>query len=112
MGLLETYPAIGSATDLPPLPAYWAIKLDKEDWPECAEIALFHTHELWLEPLVGESPDLVAPTGNSQVAIIRDRTGGIGKDRVLNWEVAVVDPRIEDVLTEINEEPASKRQRQ
>merc|ERR1712183_927612 len=104
--------AATNARNLPPLPACWVIKLCKDDWPDACEIALFHTSELWLEVLPGDNPDLSSASAGSQLAVIRDRTTGIGKDRTLHWEVVVVDPRLQDVLAESNEEPASKRQRQ
>merc|ERR1712232_510027 len=93
--------------DLPSLPAYWVIKLNQDDWPDRCEIALFNAKEFWLEPLIGENLDLSAATAGSQLAVIRDRTVGMGKDRTLNWEVTVVDPEIDEIRAELTREEAT-----
>merc|ERR1712113_413876 len=112
MGIREREAAAESVSELSPLSTIWAIKLDQEEWPDTSGIALFHIADLWLELLPGERPNLSESAAGSRIVVIRDRTSGVGKDRMLYWEVTVVDPIVEDVLAELNrEEPEAQRQK-
>merc|ERR1712007_200426 len=84
-----------------PVPTHWVIKLPEGDWPDNSKVAMFHSSELWIEVLPGDNPDFAkAATGNS-VALVCDRSSGIGKDRMLHWEIAELDPNSEDILDEL-----------
>lgn len=91
----------GTNSELPPVPNCWALRLEEADWPEKCRVALFHARELRLQPLLGEHPDFVSPASGELVAIVRDQSSGVGKDRMLHWEIAIVDPKSADVLEEM-----------
>jgi len=85
----------------PPLPSCWALWLEEADWPECCRVALFNVRELWLQPLRGERLDFAVTTCGEPVAIVHDQSSGIGKECMLHWEIAEIDPKGTDVLEEM-----------
>lgn len=93
-----------------PMPPHWVFKLTPEHWPCNSQAALLHTDELWLQPLPGEKPDFCGTGVTGQVAVIADRTRGIGKDRMLHWEIALLDPQQHDILAELEPAGASAMQ--
>jgi len=98
-----------NAEGLLSLPACWVIKLDNEDWPQC-RAAIFHSEELWVRSLPGEAPDFAAFAASGHLAIVRDRTIGIGKDRMLHWEIVVMEScSTEDILYEMDRDPAGTK---
>jgi len=103
-----TQPA--NADDLLPLPSFWVIKLDTEDWPQQCRAAIFHSEELWVRSLPGEAPDFAAAAASGHLAIVRDRTTGVGKDRMLHWEIVVMEScSTEDILYEMDRDPAGTK---
>jgi len=95
----------GSALDIP---VCWALELDEQDWPDGCRAAILNVAELWVEPLLGRHPDFSVPAAGGLVAVIRDRSKG--KD--LNWEISVLDSRIDDVLakmTRVRIKPSSQK---
>merc|ERR1712039_755595 len=70
-----------------------------------SQAALLHTDELWLQPLAGDRPDVAG-----QVAVVADRTKGVGKDRMLHWEISVLDPFQHDALAELEPDGAASVQ--
>lgn len=96
--------------DLSSLPPCWVVKLDSEDWPEQCRAAIFHSEELWVRSLPGEVPNFAAATSSGHLAIVRDRTVGIGKDRMLHWEIVVMEScNSEDILDEMDRDPAGTK---
>jgi len=91
----------GSLGDHPKVSPIWVIKLTEDDWPDRCTVAIFHTNSLWLELLTGEKPDVARPAGGEMVTVLCDRTVGIGRDRMLHWEIAILDPRVDDVMAEM-----------
>mmetsp|Transcript_11267 Transcript_11267/g.19574 ORF Transcript_11267/g.19574 Transcript_11267/m.19574 type:complete len:588 (-) Transcript_11267:50-1813(-) len=81
-----------------PLPARWALPVEAGKWPDDLAAVLFDIAFLGLEPVHSET--VVATSGGESIAVIHDRTTGVGKDRILHWEVAVVDPAKEDFFLE------------
>jgi len=99
-----------NARDLLPLPPCWVIKLDHEDWPQQCRAAIFHSEELWVKSLPGEAPDFAAATPSGHLAIVRDRTTGIGKDRMLCWEIVVMEScSTDDILYELDRDPVGTK---
>merc|ERR1712048_648459 len=96
-----------STDNSPPLPQVWVIKLPKADWPDTCEVALFHTGELWVHPLLGEELDFTGFQLDPTLAVVRDRTTGIGKDRLLHWEVVVLNANKDEVLAELRRQEES-----
>jgi len=98
------------AEDLLCLPPCWVIKLDREDWPQQCRAAIFHSEELWVKSLPGEAPDFAAAARSSHVVVVRDRTTGIGKDRMLQWEIVVMEScSTENILYEMDQDPGSNK---
>lgn len=95
----------GIQTGAPDLPPYWLVQLAEEQWPQGNQAAVFHDAELWLEALPeGEAATpAIAELCEGPIAVLKDRTSGVGKDRMLHWEVSVVNPREEDALAVLNE---------
>lgn len=87
--------------ELPPLPSLWVVQLAEDGWPEDYGWGVFDVDELRMQLLPGEQPDFAAAASGGNVVAVRDRTTGIGKDRMLSWEIAVFDPSTDDVLTEL-----------
>lgn len=79
------------------VPTCWALSV--EGWPGC-KLALFHSTQLKVCLLVGDSTQEVVDAAGlcSSVAVIWDRSGGLGKDRMMHWDVAAVDLSTEDLL--------------
>jgi len=103
-----TLPA--NTEELLPLPPCWVIRLDSEDWPQQCRAAIFHSEELWVRCLPGEAPDFAGATTSGHLAIVRDRTQGIGKDRMLHWEIVVMESSsTEDILYEMDRDPAGTK---
>jgi len=103
--------AAGSAAaDLPPVPPCWAVRLRADDWPDQCRAALFNTRELWVQLLPGENPDFAGAAACGPIAVFCDRTTGLGKDRMLHWEIAVLNSQTDDVLAEMDREPGSRGQ--
>jgi len=92
----------GAADALPALPQVWALALGPEFTP--ARVALFHSRELWLQLCDGELRSVQDIVAGLKVAVTTDRSTGVGKDRVLHWEIAVMDPSFEDILDEIKQQ--------
>lgn len=109
----EGWGIVPARDDLPPLPALWVVQLAEDEWPDHRGWSLFDVEELRLQTLPGEQPDFASAAGESNVAAVRDRTSGVGKDRVISWEIAVFDPRRDDVLAELSnlEGPVSPQNR-
>jgi len=83
------------------LPPCWCIKLDDSLW-QGARLAIFHTTALWVQIVPAEQSDIAGFVAEGeQVTVIIDRSAGLGKDRMLHWEISVLDPRVEDVWAEL-----------
>eukprot|EP00747_Dinoflagellata_sp_TGD_P170032 gnl/TRDRNA2_/TRDRNA2_200518_c0_seq1.p1 gnl/TRDRNA2_/TRDRNA2_200518_c0~~gnl/TRDRNA2_/TRDRNA2_200518_c0_seq1.p1 ORF type:complete len:600 (+),score=86.80 gnl/TRDRNA2_/TRDRNA2_200518_c0_seq1:124-1923(+) len=78
-----------------PLPRCWALTLDA--WSPGCSLALFDAEELKVQT-IGDEQSVV---GNGMAAVVWDRSSGKGKDRVLNWEVSIVDTDTEDLRAEV-----------
>ncbi|CAE7739275.1 ylyB [Symbiodinium pilosum] len=87
---------------LPPVPEVWALPLGS-DWT-AARVALFHTRDLWLKVCSGDVQRVQEIAAGQKVAIFTDRSVGLGKDRVLHWDIAVLDPSFEDIMDEIKQQ--------
>lgn len=92
----------GAGDALPALPQVWALALGPEWAP--ARVAFFHSRELWLQLCDGELRSVQDVVGGHKVAVTTDRSTGMGKDRFLHWEIAVLDPSFEDILDEIKQQ--------
>lgn len=103
--------AEASLGDLPPVPSHWILKLAPDDWPDACQAVIFHDVDLWIEPLAGPNPDFVAVCATGPVAVVVDRTTGIGKDRMLHWEIAICNPATDDIMVELERDPGEKRQK-
>lgn len=85
---------------MPSIPNFWAIKLTGDCW-HCAQVALLNIATLTMEVLPGAVPDVVGSVGGEIIAVVTDRTAASVSDRQLHWEITPVDPRSENVLTQI-----------
>lgn len=84
------------------LPPHWCFRLDETLWGG-ARLAIFHTTELWVQIVPAEILDIGCfVAGVKHVAVIIDRSTGIGKDRMLHWEISLIDPRVDDVWEELD----------
>jgi len=77
------------------VPCCWAVALPEADWPSC-KVALFNPDELRLQVLKGEKPDFTEAASSSCIGVVWDNSVGIGKDKMLHWEVMVVEAQ--DIL--------------
>jgi len=92
------------------LPPCWVMKLDSKDWPQQCRAAIFNSEELWVKSLPGEAPDFAAVAMSGHLAVVRDRTTGTGKDRMLHWEIVVMEScSTEDILYEMDRDPATNK---
>jgi len=97
IGVLE-YAAAGKG-DLWKLPPHWAVMLKSDGWPDC-QLAIVDTAELSVQILSGENIDVAAATNSAPVcAVMRDLSTGTGTQRKLSWDIVVLDPCTEDVLS-------------
>uniref|UniRef100_A0A7S4VQB5 Uncharacterized protein n=1 Tax=Alexandrium monilatum TaxID=311494 RepID=A0A7S4VQB5_9DINO len=88
--------------DQPPVPTCWALPLEDEGW-DGVRLALFSTGDLQVDLLRGEEEqEIAAAAAGRPVAVVWDRSTGLGRDRVLHWEVAAVDPSSGEVLSELS----------
>lgn len=96
-------PSRAKQVDVETLPARWVFAVRPCDWNGC-QAAMLHTEELWVDVLEGKVPDFTAAADGEKVAVVcAGKTTGFGdSDRLMNWEVAIVDPRTDDVWTEMN----------
>mmetsp|Transcript_97364 Transcript_97364/g.275208 ORF Transcript_97364/g.275208 Transcript_97364/m.275208 type:complete len:765 (-) Transcript_97364:87-2381(-) len=85
-----------------PLPSRWVLDLADGEWPGDCRAALFHAHELRVDVLPGMCPDFVGPSVGARLAVVRDRSQGVGATRMLHWEIVEVDPCQQDVLAELS----------
>jgi hypothetical protein len=90
--------------DVRPLPAFWALPLEADqvaEWSGYA-LALLNTTDMKVSLLPAASIQEAAQsiTQGGSVGVVWDRTHGIGKDRMLHWEVAAVDLATEDLMDE------------
>ncbi|CAE7818169.1 ylyB [Symbiodinium sp. CCMP2456] len=92
----------GAGDALPALPEVWALALGPEWAP--ARVAFFHSRELWLQLCDGELRNVQDVVAGHKVAVTTDRSTGVGKDRFLHWEIAVLDPSFEDILDEMKQQ--------
>eukprot|EP00927_Polykrikos_kofoidii_P016013 TRINITY_DN17183_c0_g5_i1.p1 TRINITY_DN17183_c0_g5~~TRINITY_DN17183_c0_g5_i1.p1 ORF type:complete len:577 (-),score=80.59 TRINITY_DN17183_c0_g5_i1:182-1834(-) len=93
-------PAQAELADMPAVPDLWLIKLPEGFW-HGAQVALIDTRNCTLQVLPGEAPDIAGASAEKLVAVVTDRTAGCSKDRQLNWEIAPVDPKFENVMMEV-----------
>jgi len=82
------------------LPDLWALGLNAEDWSGCSAAA-FDTKQLSVELIGGQGTTFEEVMAGRKIVVATDRSSGVGKDRMLRWEIAVLDPT-ENVLLEIN----------
>lgn len=84
---------------LPAIPASWVIALDKETyWPY--DICLLDTCKPSLQLLEDAASDLVKAASGNLVAAATSTTSSA--DGMLYWEIAVLDPRIDNIMEEIH----------
>jgi len=90
-------------------PQFWALGLNAEDWSGCSA-AVFNSSQLFVELIGGPGTTFEAIVEGSQIAVATDRSTGVGKDRILHWEIALLDPT-ENVLLELHrkEDVAKKK---
>jgi len=74
--------------------------LNAEDWGGCSAAA-FDAKQLSVELIGGQGTTFEEVMAGRKVVVATDRSSGVGKDRMLRWEIAVLDPT-ENVLLEIN----------
>lgn len=81
------------------VPACWVLDLDAVSRSRNEpELAVFNSQDLWVVTcLKGDCPDYGSLAGGSPLALVNDRSEGGGRERVLQWHVAAVEPRAEDV---------------
>jgi len=96
--------SLAAAANVPAIPICWALRLNPEEWPERCRAAVFHAGELWVEALPGV-PEFATSASGGPLAVVCDRTKGLGNDRMLHWEIAVLDSSTEDVLAELERDP-------
>mmetsp|Transcript_119053 Transcript_119053/g.297053 ORF Transcript_119053/g.297053 Transcript_119053/m.297053 type:complete len:500 (+) Transcript_119053:77-1576(+) len=104
-------PAIASALadqEEKGVPQCWVLPLQGDhQWPDGVDrTALLFTDTLRIRILEAAGAELnqatVAAVGpETKVAVIWDRSFGIGKDRMLHWEVSLMDPVSQDLAGEI-----------
>merc|ERR1712151_1455124 len=84
------------------LPDCWAVSLDVAEWGAGRDIGLFHVQELRFEVPIGRGTSAFAEaTAGQSIAVVSDRTTGRGKDRWLCWEIAIVDPLLFSIPSEV-----------
>jgi len=107
-GLRSTAVAQG---ECPQLPSHWAIRLKPQEWPGQFACALLHVDELRVHAFASGTLDVAAVVGGNPVAAVRDRTSGVGKDRMLHWEVLRLEcKKGEDFLTLLDRETIPRQQ--
>mmetsp|Transcript_66064 Transcript_66064/g.157991 ORF Transcript_66064/g.157991 Transcript_66064/m.157991 type:complete len:426 (+) Transcript_66064:48-1325(+) len=84
-----------------PLPRLWALGLDPAEWSDL-RIAFLDPWALSLKVVGDCAEDIVTTAGSQSVAIIWDRSSGMGKDRSMHWEVAAISGTGEDILFELD----------
>lgn len=83
----------------PPAPELWVLPLDAEAWGDACQVALLDVVAHRLSPLLGHPPDFASQAAGRSVAVVTDRTHGQAMmERLLYWEVAVLDPKVDDVM--------------
>jgi len=99
----------GAIAPVMALPSDWVFKLQPEQWVNESCVAHVNVESCRLNLIAGEWPDLsgIVP---DQVAVICDRTKGVGKDRMFHWEITVVNPRQHNVLHGMDDSAESKQQ--
>jgi len=104
---------VDADASMPALPSKWAFKLSGEHWAGRSCVALVDVDEPGLRVLPGEDkPDFSEAGAVGKVAVVCDRTQGVGGSRMLHWEICVLDPMKHDVMNEFEEEVAEKAQQQ
>merc|ERR1712130_638962 len=83
------------------MPVCWLLPLQAEEWPGRCKAALFHTTELWLKVLPVATTNIsdFIPHEGGNVAIVHDRSSGVGAARMLYWEVELLDSHSDNVMT-------------
>eukprot|EP00747_Dinoflagellata_sp_TGD_P016658 gnl/TRDRNA2_/TRDRNA2_125268_c0_seq2.p1 gnl/TRDRNA2_/TRDRNA2_125268_c0~~gnl/TRDRNA2_/TRDRNA2_125268_c0_seq2.p1 ORF type:complete len:508 (-),score=76.30 gnl/TRDRNA2_/TRDRNA2_125268_c0_seq2:121-1644(-) len=94
----------------PALPECWVLQLDAGDWPGPGFI-FFHSRELWVRLLdsgFGVAQDIAHLAAGQEICVVLDRSSGVASglshafgDRMLCWELSVLDPQRDDVLAEM-----------
>jgi len=83
-----------------PLVPHWGFKLDPSEWPD--QVAIFHTSELWVEVFYRGHSDFSTVARGNEICIICDRTMGVGKHRMFDCDLIVLNPCKDDIVSEMS----------
>lgn len=89
-----------AGTELLPVGPCWMVPFPRVNALDSGW-AIFHSSGFWLENITGEQPDLATMVAGGNINVVRDRTSGCNKDRMLDWEIATYNPQQDDVLEEV-----------
>lgn len=87
--------------EVPPLYPVWVFRLEEQDWPGC-KLAMLNVDELWTN-LIYEDQDqltsVLAP--EDHVTLIRDRSAGPHRNRMLDLDILPMPANLDDLLEEL-----------